>query len=177
MVDYVELRGRHGWNLAYEPSTGNFIHMKSHGRVKKGDVVTSLDSHGYIRVSKDGKRYLAHRVAFLFMTGEWPKDDIDHKDQDRTNNKWDNLRECSRSQNLGNQRKTRGSSIYKGVTKNRGRWVAQLGRQGGHYLGASTCEKEAALIYNHHAEIKFGTYASFNVVFEDVDEGSLSGEA
>lgn len=157
---------RDGWDICYCPSSGDFYHTKNHGRVTKGDKVTSLDSHGYVRVSRNGKRYLGHRVAFLFMTDKWPAEDVDHINKVRTDNSWENLRSCSRSNNLANQSKTRGTSQYKGVTFYNGKWIAQIGGAGRRYLGRFLCEKEAALAYNYAATKKFGEYASLNQVFD-----------
>ena len=57
---------------------------------------------GYLGVVVNGRRYAAHRLAWLYMTGNWPVADIDHIDRDRANNKFANLREATRSQNLAN---------------------------------------------------------------------------
>lgn len=55
----------------------------------------------------DGQNYYAHRLAWLYMTGRWPKEEIDHIDNDRTNDRFDNLREASRLLNSHNQRHPR----------------------------------------------------------------------
>lgn len=164
-------------NLKYDPASGLFTHTKDYGRVKAGQHVSSLDSHGYIRVSYKGKRYLGHRVAFYLMTGKWPEQDVDHIDGNRTNNKWNNLREATRSQNLQNQKCTRGVSRFKGVTFNGSVFVAQIGKRGKSYIGCSKSEKEAAMIYNNAARVLFGNFARYNQVFEDVSKDILIGEA
>ena len=167
-------------NISYDPNTGLFKYLTRKGRKNKDLVVTSKDSHGYIRVSYKGKRYLGHRVAFYLMKGYWPQEDVDHIDGDRLNNKWDNLREASRSQNLWNQKCTRGSSKYKGVTKHQKGWVAQCNPRknfGSGYIGFFLSEQEAALAYNYRAKDLFGEYARFNQVFEDVPQEVLDVEA
>ena len=160
-------------NLTYDPITGVFKYKTRKGRKNKDLVATSKDSHGYIRVSYKGRRYLGHRVAFYIMRGYWPKEDVDHIDGNRLNNKWSNLREASRSQNLWNQKRTRGASKYKGVAKHQKGWVAQIGRGPNRYLGRFTSEAEAGLSYNYAAEKDFGPFARFNQVFEDVHQGVL----
>lgn len=165
--------------LDYNPEDGLFRHKVSNGPAREvGRVVTSLDSHGYIRVSHKGKRFLGHRVAFYLMLGYWPEHDVDHIDGERSNNKWGNLREATRSQNLHNQKCTRGKSRFKGVTKYQNGWVAQCRhklRVSG-YIGFSPSELEAALMYNYVAEKDFGKFARFNQVFEDVPQELLDVE-
>lgn len=67
-----------------------------------GEIAGSKDSRGYIQVKLDGHKHLAHRLAFLYMTGKMPKE-IDHIDRVRANNAWLNLREASHIQSSGNK--------------------------------------------------------------------------
>ena len=169
-----------GERLRYNPTTGEIVYLNDYAPYAyKGKVVTSLDSHGYIRVSYKGKRYLGHRVAYFLMKGYLPDGDIDHINGDRSDNRWDNLRKVTRSENLHRQKKTRGKSKYKGVIKHQKGWLAQCrdtkNNKGG-YIGTSLSEREAALMYNCEAEKLFGIYARFNIVFEDVSEEVLDGE-
>lgn len=101
--------------LAYDPETGLFTWRVSRGSVKPG-VHAARSACRYTAVRMDGKRYYAHRLAFLWMTGCWPEGDVDHIDGDGTNNRWSNLREATQSQNNGNQR-LRSDSVtgFKGV--------------------------------------------------------------
>ena len=62
-----------------------------------------MGDHGYTVIRFRGKLYLAHRLAWFYMTGEWPREQIDHKDGVRLNNKWDNLREATPGQNNMNR--------------------------------------------------------------------------
>lgn len=71
---------------------------------------------GYVQILVRTRLYLAHRLAFLWMTGRWPAAEIDHADNNPANNAWSNLREASRSQNAMNyRRRTDNTSGYKGV--------------------------------------------------------------
>lgn len=89
----------------YEPDTGNFIWaVHRHGSKGVGSVAGKTDSHGYIQIRLNGKSHLAHRIAFIYMTGLAPHDkEIDHVDGVRNNNSWSNLRACNRRQNQQNK--------------------------------------------------------------------------
>ena len=54
----------------------------------------------------NGKMYRAHRVIWLWMTGKWPENDIDHEDRDATNNRWNNLGDKTKADNNRNRAKT-----------------------------------------------------------------------
>lgn len=92
--------------LRYDPVSGVFTNaVTRHRRAKAGDIAGSIHkAGGYIEISIDGKRYLAHRLAWLYMMGRWPENHIDHRDGDRKNNAWANLRDASRRINQQNFR-------------------------------------------------------------------------
>jgi hypothetical protein len=91
--------------LNYDPESGVFRWLVPRGRgVKAGDITgTHKSTAGHIQINVDGRRYQAHRLAWLYMTGSWPAYQIDHADCDKINNKWSNLREASRSENGANR--------------------------------------------------------------------------
>lgn len=89
--------------LEYNPDTGELRWRVSRGRVKAGAIVKSKQMGGYVQVGIDSRVYLAHLVIYLIVTGSWPKDEIDHRDLDKANNRWGNLRPATRLQNLANQ--------------------------------------------------------------------------
>ena len=93
--------------LSYDPDTGAFqwlVEFKFKSLViKPGDYAGTINSDGYIKITIDGRTYLAHRLAFLFMTGKWPRQTVDHRDRDRTNNSWNNLRDVSQGVNNQNR--------------------------------------------------------------------------
>ncbi len=112
---------------------------------------TSVSKNGYPHGTLFGQSYYAHRVIWALMTGHWPAKQIDHIDGDRQNNRWVNLREASRSENLYNSKKPASNkSGIKGVCWDNGRskWLAQIGFNGrNHYLGVFDKIEDAASAY------------------------------
>jgi hypothetical protein len=120
--------------LHYDPSTGLFTwRVSKPPRAKAGALAGYDNGSGYIKISIGGKRYYAHRLAFLWMTGEAP-DEIDHINQCRTDNRWANLRAAEHRANSAN---VRGRS---GVRQRYGRWYARFGKA---HLGVFGTEPEA----------------------------------
>ena len=112
--------------LEYEPETGEWFWLDCQRNGYSGKPAGWIDAYGYRRVKIDGKTYICSRLAFLYMTGEFPADEVDHIDRDPTNDCWRNLREANRSENMLNRDYT-GASGHKGVYKHsqNNRWVAQ----------------------------------------------------
>lgn len=104
--------------LTYVPDTGDFIRniTTSNGAVK-GDIAGYLNQ-GYIKICVCSKSFLAHRLAFLYMTGEMPKKEVDHINGVGSDNRWVNLREASHSQNVQNlvKNKKNNTTGYMGVS-------------------------------------------------------------
>ena len=96
--------------LHYDPETGVFTWLIARQRVRKGSPAGTLHKHGYWVIKVDGRSYNASRLAWLYMTGEWPKHQIDHSDLDRHNDRWSNLREATVSQNNTNRRAQKDNS-------------------------------------------------------------------
>lgn len=115
---------------------------------------------GYRKVKVGRKNVPEHRIIFLLCYGYLP-DIIDHIDGNTINNKIENLREATHTQNMGNRKTTEGSSKYKGVTfqKDCGMWRATAG---GKYLGIFNSEIEAALEYDKAAKEIYGEFAKVN---------------
>lgn len=91
--------------LSYDPDTGFFTYLVSKkGWVRKGYRAGSIHCDGYRHISIGGRLWLEHRLAWLYMTGEWPEFKIDHRDGERSNNAWLNLRSATDQQNSFNQK-------------------------------------------------------------------------
>ncbi len=148
--------------LEYDPETGIWTWKVRRGRMRAGSVAGHLRAKdGYIFISIDGANHLAHSLAYIYMTGTLPDFDLDHRDLVRSNNRWGNLRESTRSQNKQNQRVRSDSATgFKGVTPNGRRFGARI--QVGEnrlYLGSFSTPEEAHAAYLAAAKVHFGEFA------------------
>jgi hypothetical protein len=138
--------------LHYDPETGVFTRLvATSNSVKVGDIAGTFDSNGYRQIRIDGKKYAAHRLAVLYMTGKFPANETDHINGDRANNKWSNLRECTKAENQQNRASKKGSlSKYPGIHwhKRAQKWQAQIkiNRKNKH-IGLFETEDEAYAAY------------------------------
>lgn len=148
--------------LHYDPDTGIFTWLVSSGRVSRG-TSAGTNKDGYINISVDRRLYRAHRLAWLYMTGQWPNELLDHKDLNRSNNRWDNIRAANSFGNSCNSPKpSNNTSGYKGVRwyKANERWSAQIqiNRKSVH-LGYFDRAEEAHAAYCTAANELFGEFA------------------
>lgn len=148
--------------LRYEPETGNFIWLVDRGSVKAGSVA-GRDYNGYLRIKVDQKNHPAHVLAWFYMTGEWPKNLVDHKNLIRSDNVWDNLREATHSQNQANTRLLcRNKTGIKGVSfhKATGKIRAEITIDGRtKHLGLFDTIEEATAVRISAANKHFGEFA------------------
>lgn len=115
--------------LAYSKKTGVFTWKCPTSRKHKcGDVAGSRVGHRYIHIEIDGRSYGAHRLAWLYVRGVWPSGQIDHKNGVRDDNRFDNLRDGSRSFNQQNQRKAQSRNMtgFLGVSRSGKRFKARI---------------------------------------------------
>lgn len=117
--------------LHYDPLTGVFTWLVTRGgTARAGSVAGGPNDDGYWHVKIDHVSYKCHRLAWLYMTGEWPEHQIDHRDLDPANNRWKNLRPATGTQNRHNTKIPKNNtSGIRGVTwsKKEGKWIAQIG--------------------------------------------------
>jgi hypothetical protein len=138
--------------LDYNPLTGIFS-WKARPRIKAGKIAGNVSSCGYLRIGIGGRPSCivqAHRLAWFWMTGEWPRGDIDHINGVRTDNRWANLRDVPRHINLQNQRRARCNSKagLLGVAMCRDRFQAKIQIDGKRtYLGTFNTAIEAHQAY------------------------------
>lgn len=118
----------------------------------------------HLAVSINDKLFLVHRIIWKMQTGAEPPPELDHKDRDGFNNKWGNLREASRSQNMSNTRtRTDSSSGLKGAMadRRRGGFKAEIRINGkSKYLGAFKTKEEAHAAYCEAAQELRGQFFS-----------------
>lgn len=149
--------------LHYDPITGVFTWKIARGRYAGiKSVAGYTNSNGYCLISVDGKRLRAHRLAWLYVFGRWPVADIDHVNGDRADNRFANLREATRSQNLANKDKSRNNrSGVKGVHVHYdGRFRAQIRKDGQKFhLGVFATAEQAHAAYRQKAVELFGSFA------------------
>ncbi len=132
--------------LHYDPETGVFTWrvrpVHSH---RVGDIAGSDSGRRYRVIGVAGRIYKAHRLAWLYMTGSWPADQIDHINRDPSDNRFCNLREASPAQNQANSNRATGR--LKGTRRNHRKWSATIGVNGKQrYLGSFDTHDEAALV-------------------------------
>lgn len=137
--------------LDYNPETGVFVWKVSRGNRAVGSLAGRMGTAGYIEIMLDGVRHGAHRLAWLYMTGEWPREEVDHINCVRGDARFANLREASRSGNQQNKAvQKNNTSGHKGVTwhaKNR-KWLAQITVASTHmYIGTFDVLEDAAAAY------------------------------
>lgn len=119
----------------YDPETGKLYWRECSARSKRwnaryaGTEARAEHNEGYIRVSVDGTRYLAHRLVWCVHYGEWPEGQIDHINHDRVDNRLENLRVVNNTENSRNaslSRRNTSGTVGVCWDARRERWVARI---------------------------------------------------
>lgn len=142
--------------LDYCPETGAFRwKVNRRGGCRAGEIAGVVHAKGYRFIKIDQGRYSAHRLAWLYMTGRWPAECVDHINRQRDDNRFSNLREASWSENRMNTNAA-GVKFY----ARSGKWKAYIGSRGQQvYLGVFNT-RDAALAARRAAELEHhGAYA------------------
>lgn len=149
--------------LHYDPDTGIFKWLIPRAnKINTGNIAGGINRQGYIRLSINKSEYKAHRLAWLYMTGEMPKDFIDHINGIKTDNRWCNLREATNTENNRNTGLLpTNTSGYKGISLNKKtkKWIAQasIGNKN-KYLGSFEKPEEAANAYKEYVKLIHGEF-------------------
>lgn len=154
--------------LHYDHETGVFT-WKEHGRGGHhrgiGRPAGSLKRSGYTLINLNQMRFRAHRLAWFYMTGAWPKGQVDHINGERNDNRWTNLRLASQVQNSANMKPRRTNRLgikgvrqYDGLNCTRYRSIISIGGNV-RYLGSFKSLDEAKSAYLKAARHAWGEYA------------------
>ena len=141
----------------YDPSSGVLTwRIAPNGRIKVGDAIKFTQV--YVNVQLDGQLYKAHRIIWMYAYGEDPGSSlVDHKDQDKTNNRLSNLRLATSAQNQANKRQSKG---YRYVAS-RAKWEAFIRvAKKLIFLGRFATEEEARQAYVSAKLHHFGEFAA-----------------
>jgi HNH endonuclease len=150
--------------LDYDPETGLFWWKVKvpHRPFKAGDIAGTAMKNGYREIAINQVRYYAHRLAWFFVHGVWPKK-LDHKNRDRADNRIENLREATISQNQANAMARKANGLKGAYFTNDGRqrpWMARTMKNGKfHYFGRFHTEQQAHEAYVEGVARVHGEYA------------------
>jgi hypothetical protein len=146
--------------LHYNPETGWFTWRVRLGqRCRIGARAGSQMRNSrrpYRALQVDGRLYHEHNLVWLYMTGDWPTNELDHANNDAADNRWENLRPATRAQNMQNTRRfINNTSGYKGVTLHRARYDAciQVNGKRIHIGSFKTPEEANAAIVKRRSEL------------------------
>lgn len=151
--------------LGYDPLTGHLTHLINRPPTGvAGEPAGWVTGRGYVRVTVEGVNLPANKVIWLWMTGVYPVEDVDHKDRNRSNNVWLNLRLATRSENLTNQgKKPNNASGFKGVSTRGNSHMVRLRIAGkSTIIGSYPSAEEAAAAYDVAALKHYGEFAVTN---------------
>lgn len=159
-VTQEELKRR----LNYDPETGIFRWADVQRGYSKGSIAGSPEKKGYIGIKVGKRTYKAHRLAWLYMTGEWPEQFLDHINGIKGDNRWSNLRQANGSENQFNHRvRSDNTSGIKGVSwsKRRRAWVCSVAIKGkSKYLGQARSLEEARIKVMNGRVMMHGEFAN-----------------
>lgn len=147
--------------LSYDPATGLFRWRANRAGVKADSFAgRTRGRKGYNQICVDRRFYQASRLAWLYMTDEWPKREINHINGNRFDTRWDNLREITPSQKRAIA-PTRNKLGVRGVwLKDNGKYVARINVNAKKiYLGSFETLEEASAAYAEAAKGVFGIFA------------------
>ena len=131
----------------YDSETGVFTSLVDRGKIKEGDELGCRIPSGYEVFWLDDVLYRAHRLAWLYVHGTWPVNQIDHEDRIKHHNWISNLRDFTNLENAGNRAwmYRENETGFPGVTRNKARFQARIKHDGVRYnLGTYKTPEEAS---------------------------------
>jgi hypothetical protein len=112
--------------VSYNLETGVFRWNMARRRCRPGDATGCRMRNGYIAIRLDDVLYTAHRLAWLYVNGQWPAHQLDHINGNRGDNRISNLREATNAQNAQNRKRKDNKSGFPGVRKENHKWLAEI---------------------------------------------------
>ena len=149
----------------YCPDTGVVTRKITSHNGFKNSPAGFVEEQGYRRIGYYDKKYAANRLIWCWMTSVDPGPfEVDHKDRNRDNNMWENLRLSTSPQNNSNKKRRSSQNKYKGVCKANKNSLRALGKVNGKsiHLGTFSTQEEAARAYDQHAIKVYGEFAHLN---------------
>jgi len=146
MISQAQLRAK----FHYDPDTGEFTRLTGWGKYKAGSVAGHVTSRGYRLIEISGTAYGAHRLAFLYTEGSMPRDEVDHINRNKDDNRLRNLRKVSRAMNARNRGQYKNNtSGHVGVLRRGNRYRARIFTDGAWVdLGTHDTFDRAVAVYN-----------------------------
>lgn len=159
--DTKEIHNKLLRTLDYNTITGIFtwkIRPCRNSTAQVGDIAGTLRRDGYVLLSFNKKRYFAHRLAWFYVTGNWPINTVDHKDSRKNHNWFSNLREATRNEQEHNQvlRVTNTSGV-KGISwsKHAKKWHSYIWLNGKRIYSEHFINKDDAILAVESARINY----------------------
>jgi len=145
--------------LNYDPETGVFTWRNPllRSKMRPGDIAGRITQCGRRQIRIASGFYYASRLAWLYMTGEWPKDQIDHINRKRDDDRWINLREANQSQNSYNRDWCEDSGEWRGIRCCGKQFAVSIGNR---YLGLYKTFDEAKTARDTELELRAGQFAN-----------------
>jgi len=155
--------------LNYNPETGIFIWLTAKANCVSAGVIAGYKTHGYIKIGINNKKYPAHRLAWFYTYGVWPKDQLDHINHVRDDNRIVNLREATSQENSKNTliRKDNTSGFigvyWNEINKN---WRVRISINGNPNNLGSFADKTEAINVRKAANTKYGYHKNHGVYIQ-----------
>lgn len=152
--------------FSYDPDSGTLSRKRSGTRAKAGPV-TRKNDEGYIILSVEGATCLAHRVIWFMVKGTWPESTIDHDNGDKADNRWDNLKPRTFTQNMLNYRSpSKSTTGIRGLRKSGEGWRGCVCYQGKDYytptrVWQTSVAKDLSILREHlkiHGPVSLPTF-------------------
>ena len=145
--------------LHYDPETGvwTWLNPLPRSRVKPGDIAGRIMDNGRRQIRIASGFYYSSRLAWLYMTSEWPINQVDHENRNRSDDRWENLREATQSQNSFNRDWCEGNGSLRGLQPHGNKWRVDIG---GMYLGLFEDVRDAEAIRDLALWYRAGRFAT-----------------